>query len=159
MGAPDRGFRTTRVLWELYGVRDNLEDDEPLLPEVILEPLHVLKSLASLNEAIEALAAWDIWKASKPLAINTESGSQIHRIEIALWRLAIVWALDRTETDFADGTFTKYERDLSYLWKLDHDSLTGHGQNLRWTFIRDPRGLPGGVCNSIQVRLLPLRHL
>ena len=74
-------------------------DDESLLPEVILDSLHALKALASVNEAIEALTASDIWKASKHLAISTESSSQIQRIEIALWRLTVLWALDKILPD------------------------------------------------------------
>ena len=98
-------------------------DDESLLPEVIQDPLHALKALASVNEAIEVLTASDMWKASKHLAISTGSGSQTQRLEIALWRLTVLWALDKVLPDVAIRVI-EYQRHGSFLWNLSHDGLT-----------------------------------
>ena len=108
------------------GTQNNLEDDVSLLPEVILEPLHALKALASVDEAIEALSSFEIWKVSNILATNTESKSNIHRIKVALWRFAVLGALDSnddTDTGTIKGSI-QYDEHFVYLWDLNEMALT-----------------------------------
>lgn len=104
----------------------HLENDESLLPEVILEPLHVLKRLASVNETIETLTTSDVWKASNDLAISAKSKSKNHRIEIALWRFAVLWAIhNAVRTDpRKDRGVHRMEKYRVYLGKLSRMDLT-----------------------------------
>ena len=105
------------------GMRNGADDVDILLPKVMSAPLHILKTLGSMDEAIEALAISNIWasRSDTPLSISSDANIH-HRIKVALWRFAVFEAFS-TNAIMADRD-SQHQRHESYLWEMSHEEVT-----------------------------------
>ena len=76
-----------------YDAKSWLLDDDSLLPSYVQNPLETLKRLATVQEAVDELAASDIWLSINTAPACLRPATETHGIKLALWRLQIYCAL------------------------------------------------------------------
>lgn len=105
----------------VFFIEKYLSNRTSTIPDRLMKPLEMLKSLSRVYEAIELLSDADIWQSARPAHSEGPSAPEKHSIRRALWRFQIFcslywnWEESLSSTDVVhrnaiDAPFTRDQR-------------------------------------------------